>query len=235
MLLLWTERPRLLDREIPTHDWMIANRPWEQLGLELVHDNSPGDWRRYSEVFHATWERARREGTGFLNVESDVLPTIEAFRELIGCSEEICLVPYEILESPVTAERERGVGERRWGATIETRVSGGWDVHFARVGERWACDADLGFIRFSPSACQRILPADTRLTANDGLLNWTVLRQFRSKDPRDQRGRLHLHWPEGRGLVNNHRHWDAGDDAHHPPDRIAELHRIHAEFLEPKI
>lgn len=232
MYLLWTERPAILDRERETHEWMMREKPWEQFGLELVYENKPGDWKEYSRAFHAVWARARAGNTGFVNVESDVVPTHEAFRAVLGCPHPICLVPYETYTDPDPHKRLRGEGPRNWGALIETRVPGGWDAHLATGTEEWAVGGDLGFIKFGPAACARVLPSETHLEANNGLLNSLVLDFFRSKDPRDDRGRVHLHWP---GLRQNHRNWDAGDYAHWDRAFWPEMKRVHAEFIDPAL
>lgn len=230
--LLWTERPVLLKRELETHAWMEANRPWEAFGLTLLHENKPGDWREYSRAFHEAWRMAGEAGTGFLNVESDVVPTLEAFRAVLECPQMICLVPYETFTSPEPEEREKGDGPRNWGALIETKVPGGWDAHLARGGEEWAVGGDLGFIKFGPGACARPLPEQTKLTANNGLLNDLVLDLYRPTDPKATRGNIHLHWP---GLRQNHRHWDQGDRDHWPEPLWPELDKSHEEFLDPSL
>lgn len=217
--LLWTERPQLLPREVPTHDWMLERRPWETFALELVHDNQPGDWRRYSQIFHETWTLALRTHQLLINVESDVLPTMQAFQQVLECPHPVCVVPYELFPKSSLP--------RRWGATIESRCPGGWDAHFAAEGEEWAHEADLGFAKFRPSA---ELPDGTHLKADTEMLNAAVFRTFRSKDPRDVAGRIHLHWP---GLKNNHLTWDAGDFAHWPRGEWEKLAKIHERDLDP--
>lgn len=231
MYLLYTERPVLLERELETHEWMFRVRPWEQFGLDLVYDNLPGDWTHYSEVFRATWDRARTANTGFINLESDVVPTLEAFEAVLSCPEAVCLVPYETYTSPDPAERAAGLGPKNWGALIEERYRGGWDAHLAKGGEAWAVGGDLGFVKFGMQACWRVLPEESRLAANNGLLHDIVYKIFRSNDPRNLRGNVHLHWP---GLRQNHRHWDDGDRSHWPRTLWPELDKLHAEYIEPK-
>jgi len=232
MYLLWTERPVRLPREEETHAWMEAHRPWERFGLDLVYDNAPGDWIHYSEVFHATWERSREQGTGFLNVESDVIPTLDAFRAVLNCPQPICVVPYESYADPDAKIRAARGGPKNWGAVIEERCRGGWDAHNARGGEEWAVSADLGFVRFGPVACQKVLPEESKLRLNHGLLHWSIFQQFRSKDPRDERGRVHLHWP---GLLQSHLNFDEGDLAHWGPGDYATLLRTHRDYMTPGV
>ncbi len=232
MLLLWTERPVLLPREVETHEWMLREKPWERFGLELVYDNAPGDWMHYSEVFHATWDRAGKEGTGFLNVESDVVPTLEAFEAVLKCPHPICLVPYESYADMDAKIRARRGGPKNWGAVIEERVPGGWYAHNAFGTEEWAVSGDLGFVRFGPAACSKKLPESAHLTLNHGLLHWNVYEEFRSKDPRDQKGRVHLHWP---GLRNNHLDFDSGDLAHWDRGDYAKLLATHRGYMTPDV
>ena len=229
MLLLYTERPALIDRERETHAWMLENRPWEQFDLALVYDNAPGDWVRYSQVFHAVWDAARRLKTGFINVESDVVPTLEAFRAVLACPETVCLVPYETYTSPVAADRAAGLGPTNWGAVIEERCPGGWDAHLARGDEEWAAGGDLGFVKFGPQACARELPASTHLASNNGLLHQAVYDFLRPVSTSAPRGFVHLHWP---GLRQNHRNWDDGDRAHWPEASWPEMDRLHAEYID---
>lgn len=225
MKLLYTERPVLLERERETHDWMFRERPWERFGLELVYDNRPGGWVRYAETFRRVWEECRGAGTGFINVESDVVPTIAAFEAVLGCPQPVCSVPYEYRIN------HAGAISHKWGGVIEERVPGGWYAHFPNEGDEWAVDEDLGFVRFGPAACARPLPEATRLAVQNGLLNREVFLMFRSTDPRDWKGRIHLHWP---GLRNNHLFWDEGDQAHWEPSEWARLREVHRDYLPPE-
>jgi len=204
-VLLRTERPVLLPRERETHEWYEANDPAREFDLEVVYDNSPGGWVRYSEVFRSAWNLARARGCAFINSESDVTPTMEAFRQVLTCREKVCMVPYVIYEY----NNGRPFGHS---ATIETRVPGGWDAHLAAGGEEWAVAGDMGFLRFSKECVAELdiagLPEQPR---QDGLLNqllyeWLKLRLRTSNV-------FHLHWP---ALKNAHLMWDSGDAAHHP-------------------
>jgi hypothetical protein len=226
-LLLYTERPVLLARERATHEWMFREKPWEVLDLELLYDNLPGGWPHYAETFQAAWERARREARHLFVMESDVLPTLDSFRQLLACREDVCVFPYP---NPLLGDPPR------YGVVVENRVPGGWESHFAREGEEWVVDADLGLCRFSPRAVGQPWPGDVRadghLTGEAVLINTALFRQFRSKDPRTTRGNVHCHWP---AIGNRHLTWDEGDDAHHPPERREEMHRIHTRWLDPSL
>jgi hypothetical protein len=219
--LLWSERPVLLEREVETHRWMEENRPWEVFGLELVHSNRPGGWVQMVRTFEQTWNQARLTGLPLINVESDVVPTLEAFRSVLSCGEAVCVYPYENVMLGA---------EPRTGAVVERRVQGGWESRFAIPGDRWAMDADLGFVKFSPQALAKPFPTDINKEIGDVLINTAIFRNFRDKDLRNSRGNLHLHWP---ALKNNHVFWDEGDFAHHAPERWDELARSHAKYLPP--
>jgi len=215
MYLLWTERPKLIARELETHDWMLRERPWERFGLTLIHDNAPGDWRHYNEVFRQTWAKARAEGTGMLNVESDVVPTLAAFEAVLKCPEFYCCVPY------VIHTVGDGVGGLGYGANHEHRVPGGWVSRLAHEGEEWAVQSDLGFVRFAPGLVQRLTEHEVPvLQADNQCLHEELARVVHRYIPRERA--VHLHWP---GLRNNHDHWDEGDDAHWTPEQAAELRR----------
>jgi hypothetical protein len=220
-ILLYTERPVLLPRELPTHEWMFTEKPWERFDLELVYDNAPGGWIHYFEVFQREWTRAGRECRPLIVVESDVVPRLECFPDVLRCPERACIYPYVNLMLD-----ERG---NRTGAVIEQKVRGGWDSRFAVEGDQWAVDGDLGFAAFKPPSCTIALPSDIGTDRPDLLINEAVFRVLRKKDPRNPGG-IHLHYP---CLVNSHVVWDRGDDAHHPPERWAELHRVHAAHLDP--
>jgi hypothetical protein len=223
-LLLWTERPVRLAREEPTHAWMIANRPWEALGLELVYDNLPGGWPHYAQVFRRVWERAGREGRLLIVIESDIVPTMDSFRQLITCPESVCVFPYL---NPLLGEGAR------YGTVIERRVPGGWESRFGGDDDKWAVDADLGLCRFDRRALARPWPAGdingTGHTPDGVLINTALFRLFRT---RDGIPRIHVHRPP---VVNSHIYWDRGDDAHHPPERKEEMHRIHDRWLDPAL
>jgi hypothetical protein len=213
MYLLRTERPKLLPRERETHEWYDRERPWEKFpNLHQVYDNAPGDWRHYSRVFHQTWKRAAKENQGLINSESDVVPTLEAFRQVIECQEYVCMIPYVIY----TYNTGTVIGHS---ATVETRVPGGWDSHFANPGDEWASGGDLGFVRFSDG----LVPAFNvdevpELEYDNGLLNEAVYRWLQRR--LNRHSFIHLHWPDGKGLVNYHRYWDVGDDAHDGVRRV---------------
>lgn len=205
--LLWTERPVLIAREFETHAWMESHRPWEVHGLQLVHDTSPGGWMRYSEVFRDVWRRAK--DVGFINQESDVVPTDEAYCQLLSCPELVCTVPYVIYPY------KTGGAPVGYSAVIERQIPGGWDSHFATPTDDWAVSADLGLIRFHRRLTQALAP-DTLppLTSNAGCFLHTNLWGWLSVVfPAERLRRVHLHWP---GLRNNHEMWDEGDDQHHP-------------------
>ena len=226
-LLLWTERPVRLPREEATHRWMAENRPWEALDIELVYDNLPGGWPHYADVFRRCWERAGKEGRLLIVLESDVIPTMDAFRSLIGCPESVCVYPY--------LNRLLGEGER-YGVVVETRVPGGWASRFGRRGDEWVVDADLGLCRFDRRALAKAWPQgalDMTGHTRDGLLiNTALYRMYRPKGRENPRGRIHCHWP---AVLNSHTHWDAGDDAHHPDGIREQLHRNHARYLDPAL
>ncbi len=204
-VLLWTERPVLIERELETHAWMELNRPWEKFELELIHDREPGDWRHYSQVFHQAWKRAHDLRTSLINLESDIVPTELAFRQVLECREDVCMAPYEIYGYNDGIK----VGHS---ATVEVKVRGGWDAHLAREGDLWAEYGDLGFVRFGPAATGLNIDEVGELPADNGLLNELVYAWLRKKIRRVQL--VHLHWP---ALHNNHVFWDLGDDSHHPP------------------
>lgn len=205
-LLLWTERPVLLPREYETHEWMKWNTPWVELGLDLVFDNAPGDWRHYCAVFKATWKRAREAGVAFINLESDIVPTIPAFRSLLTCPELVCTVPYVVYGY-------NDAQERGYSAVIEKHVPGGWDCRLARPGDEWAVSCDLGLVRYGPSLL-RAMPETLipDLPADNGLLHEGVAKTVRRVTKKA--APIHLHWP---GIRNNHVYWDDGDQRHHPP------------------
>jgi hypothetical protein len=203
-LLLWTERPVPLKRELETHDWMEANRPWEKFDLELVYDNSPGDWRHYDTAFRAAWKQAGEEQRPFLNLESDIVPTELAFRQLLECTEPICTVPYVLFPNGAQVRGD-------YSATVEQRVPGGWDAHFAFEGDPRAEDSDLGFVRFRSDICRFNIDEVAPLESDSGLLNYRLFQWLGTKLGRV--GLIHLHWP---AIRNNHTHWDPGDFAHHP-------------------
>jgi hypothetical protein len=221
-LLLYTERPHLLERERATHDFVLRERPAERLGLELVYDNSPGGWIHYFERFKLTWKRAAWESVPLMVLESDVLPTLETMAAMLACPSPICVNPYENVML--------GGDGHRCGAIIETRVRGGWECHFAGPNDEWAVDADLGLCCFKSGAFR--VPFPQIGLQDDLLINTALFRALRSKNPRDTRGRVHLHWPAAR---NFHSTWDSGDDEHHPLERIPEMHRVHARWLDPSL
>ena len=202
--LLWTERPRLLDRELETHAWMERERPWERFNLELVYDNAPGGWPRYAEVFAALWERCAREGTGFLVVESDVVPTIAGIESMLRCPERACVVPYRPRDdTPWETWARDAPSPGGWRPVVET--------------DEWAVEASLGLCRFSPAACALPLPAAVR----SGKPNVTIhVEVWRAME-----GRAHLHWP---GVRSNHDGWDEGDDSHFPEGRFATPQMVEA-------
>jgi hypothetical protein len=205
-ILLWTERPVPLERELETHSWMEANRAEVERRFELVYDNAPGDWRHYSKVFRECWNRSAAERRDFFNLESDVVPSLAAWDAMLVCPELACCTPY-IIYGYNTGKQ---IG---WGAIIEQRCPGGWDSHFARGEEKRAVSADLGFVRFSSAVCRRVpTSAIPELQKDDGLLHeavWETLKRYLGTlEP------VHLHWP---GLMQNHRYWDDGDFRHHPP------------------
>ncbi|MCI4357360.1 MAG: hypothetical protein L3K18_09565 [Thermoplasmata archaeon] len=222
-LLLWTERPVRLAREEPTHAFMERERPWEIFDLELVFDNRPGGWPHYAQIFQECWERGRRERRSLIVLESDVVPTIDSFRQLLECHERVCMVPYlngMLGETP------------RYGTVIETRVPGGWHSRFGEDGDEWAVDGDLGLVRFRPDALLKPWPGDinaTGHTAQGILINTALFRALRGSDPR---GTIHCHYP---AMVNSHVYWDGGDLAHHPTERWAEMNRVHARWLDPTL
>lgn len=196
MILLYTERPALLERERETHAWMKSHRPAEQLGLELVVENRPGGWPRYAATFADVWERCAREGTGFINVESDVVPTLEAFRSLLVCPEPACAVPYRARAWDPWPAWSSGPGPLPLGSDV-------------REGTPWAGGTDLGFCRFSAEAVRTPLPPEARFDSQRGLLHVIVWHALGD--------RVHLHWP---GLRTNHDEWDEGDDAHWPGEEL---------------
>lgn len=207
-VLLRTERPRLLPREIETHAWYEAHlQDLQQLDLEVIYDNAPGDWIHYSETFRATWRRARAYRVGMINSESDVVPTLEAFRQVLSCPEQICTVPYVVWGNNTGLP----IGHS---AVIETRVPGGWECHLARGDEAWSTSIDLGFVRYSAEVVELLdiaqLPVLTRV---EGLLNQLLNDWFRDRLHRQQL--FHLHWP---ALRNNHVYWDEADRIRHPPE-----------------
>ena len=216
MYLLWTERPVRLPREEETHAWMEANRPWEKFGLELVFDNQPGGWVRFSNVFADLWERCREEATGFINVESDVVPNLEAFEEVLKCAEDVCLVPF-------IWSRE-GI----WGAWIEERVPGGWNTRTAQPGDRWAMEGDTGFVRFREGVPGRfqLLPT-VRLKEVNGIMYSEVYKSIGRK--------IHLHWPNGTGLRNNHFYWDEGNFAQTPRELWPARWNDRAGIMDPRL
>lgn len=216
--LLWTERPVLLDRERETHDWMTQVRPWEVFGLDLIHDNAPGDWRHYSEAFRAAWARATAESTGLINLESDVVPTLDAFAQLLNCPEAVCMVPYNIRDF-------HGGAHLGYSATVEHRIPGGWDAHLARFGDLWAAYGDLGFLRLGPGAARlEEIVALPPLTSDTGMWNMAVFDAIKPRRPEGKA--VHLHWP---ALKNNHLSWDTGDGAHWPEPKRRELDALHAD------
>lgn len=222
--LLWTERPVRIPREEETHAWMEANRPWERFGLTLVHDTAPGDWRHYAEVFRRVWAKAESERTGFINIESDVVPTLLAFEQVLQCPEPSCCVPYKF-----HSHLDRKVVEG-YGANFEKRVPGGWEARLVREGEEWAVQSDLGFVRYSAELVQRIghgnIPS---LDANYKCLHELMARVIQGAGHIPRERTVHLHWP---GLTNNHYVWDEGDDAHWTPEQAAHL-RLLRERMFP--
>lgn len=212
MKLLWTERPKLLDRELETHEWMEKERPWERFKLELVYDNQPGGWVRFSNVFADLWERCGRERDGFINVESDVVPTLAAFEAVLACPHPVCLVPF------------RWNKDNWWGAWIEERVPGGWRTRTATEADEWAMEGDTGFVRFRPGVCGRPLLPSVRLTKPNGIMYTEVYKSVGR--------RVHLHWP---GLKNNHSFWDEGDFEHWPRSEWDRLRRERAGILHPRL
>jgi len=205
MILLRTERPVLLPREVATHRWYETHDPVGEFGLTLVYDNAPGDWSHYSLAFRAAWRRARAEGTGLINSESDVTPTMEAFQQVLGCPQPVCMVPYVIYGY----NDGKAVG---YSATIEERCPGGWWSRLASGGEEWAAAGDMGFLRFSTETV-RSLDIDTLppQPLDHGLLNQILYEWLKSRLRTDRA--FHLHWP---ALENGHVFWDEGDSRHHP-------------------
>jgi hypothetical protein len=206
VILLRTERPTLLPRELATRRWYEEHDPVGEFGLDLMYDNAPGDWSHYSMVFREAWKRARSAHTGLINSESDITPTMEAFQQVLRCPQKVCSVPYQIYKY--------NSGEPfGFSATIEIKVPGGWDSHLARGGEEWAVAGDLGFVRFSRELVGS-LDIDTLppQPLNSGLLNQLLYEwlktNLRTSDV------FHLHWP---ALKNAHVMWDTGDAIHHPP------------------
>jgi hypothetical protein len=123
--------------------------------------------------------------------------------------------------------------EPRYGIVIQERVKGGWASRLGRPGDEWVVDGDLGFVKFGPTICQRGFPPDLLLDRPDLLINTAVFDWLRpAVSRRTGAGHVHVHWP---ALVNRHDTWDAGDDAHHAPERIPELHRAHARWLDPSL
>jgi hypothetical protein len=207
-LLLWTERPVPIARELETHAWMAEHREFVSDRCELVYDNAPGDWRHYSVAFHAVWRRARLEGRSLIDLESDVVPTEEAFDQLIACPEQVCMVPYELKDF-------YGRPSPGYSAVVEKKVPGGWDCHFPKPGEERAEYGDLGFVKFGPKVTQLDFDEVPDLAHDDDMLNLAIFNFLREKYRRYEM--LHLHWP---GLKNNHVAWDAGDYAHHGPGYV---------------
>ena len=136
-ILLWTERPVPLERELETHAWMEANRAEVERRFEVIFDNAPGDWRHYSKVFRECWTRAGTERRDFFNLESDVVPSLEAWDAMLRCQEMACCTPYVLYG--YNSGKQIG-----YGAVIEQRCPGGWDSHLARSGEERAVSSDLG-------------------------------------------------------------------------------------------
>lgn len=206
-LLLWTERPVRLKREQDTFDWMQLHRvELEHLGVEVRYDNSPGDWRHYSKAFRQAWRDAANRNLHFVNLESDIVPTLRAFDQVLSCSEYVCTVPYTVYGY----NDNRPIGGS---AVVETRVPGGWESHMARPEDVRATGCDLGLVRFS-SGLIRYVRADEipELQFDNGLLHESVNALLRRKLGRPDP--IHLHWP---AIENRHVYWDEGDQAHHPP------------------
>jgi len=224
-VLLWTERPEPLSRELETHEWMLREHPEVTYDLELRYENRPGDWTEYSRAFHGAWNRAAELGVPLINLESDIVPTHAAFRLLLGCTQRCCTVPYWLNPIPnawsAYAYRSDGYGT----CQVQPHV------------EEWAIGADLGFVKFGAELVRQ-MPIDRlpNLSANWQCLNAWLFEYLRS-DPfyRQQVGPngrpkwptgtlppiLHLHWLAGEtpGLHSNHDHWDEGDMRHHRTKR----------------
>lgn len=209
--LLRTERPVLLEREKPAHMWWEQNDPAKDFGLTYVFDNAPGDWMHYSEIFRSTWRKASADRTGFINCESDVVPTLDAFEAVLGCPEPVCIVPNQIYGY----NDGTFIGHSAW---VENRCRGGWESHFVSEGESHAKIGDLGFVRFGPDATTLPIEEVPELTANTGLLNDFLFTWLNTRFKTDRV--IHLHWP---ALMNHHQYWDSGDAAHWPPG--SEPHR----------
>ncbi len=202
--LLRTERPVLLEREWPAHEWWETHDPAGQFGLMYVFDNAPGDWTHYSTVFRQVWRRARADGVGMINCESDVVPTMRAFDQVLICPEPVCVVPNNIF----AYENGEMLGHSAW---VENRVPRGWESHFVSEGELRAKIGDLGFVRFGPEATALSIEEVPELDANTGLLNQFIFDWLNAKFHTDRV--IHLHWP---ALQNCHQYWDIGDSDHHP-------------------
>lgn len=221
-VLLWTERPERLPREEETHAWMEANHPEREFDLELIYDNQPGDWRHYSLAFHAAWRRAAELGVRFINLESDVVPTREAFRLVTECEHRACTVPYALVPIPdawsAYAYRSEGHGTCQVQAWEDVQSIG----------------CDLGFVQFSASLVREMdIDSLPHLRDNSQCLNAWLYEWLRD-DPYWRRQRLSngrprwdtgvhppivdIHWlprPGPAGLLSNHREWDEGDRRHH--------------------
>ena len=201
--ILRTERPIVLEREKPARQWWETHDPAGEFGLAYVFDNAPGDWTHYDRIFREIWTRARLERTGMINCESDVVPTMEAFRQVLECPEPVCVVPNQIWGY----NDGKKLGHSAW---VENRVPGGWESHFVDPPEERAKIGDLGFVRFSAAATNFPIEEVPVLTKNTGLLNQGLFEWLNAKFRTDRV--IHLHWP---ALENHHVYWDAGDDAHH--------------------
>ena len=202
--LLRTERPILLEREKPAHEWWETHDPAGQFGLIYIFDNAPGDWTHYSRVFHRVWRRAHADGIGMINCESDVVPTMRAFDQVLLCPEPVCIVPNQIY----AYENGKMLGHSAW---VENRLRGGWESHFLKEGEDRAKIADLGFVRFGPAATALPIGEVPETEQDTGLLNAAVFEWLNVKFHTDRV--IHVHWPP---LFNTHREWDSGDAAHWP-------------------
>lgn len=208
-VLLWTERPVRLEREEETRAWMEWNEPWAEFDLELIFDNSPGKWMAYDRAFRRAWRRARELSVPLLNLESDIVPTHEAFRALLGCPEPFCMAPYEVrvYDHPDRPNGYSAMCQRRVKASeLYPTSPAGWLTRPAEPGDEWAEEGDLAFLKIGPGLMGRFnIEEVPPLEGGDEMLNMrffeTVRKRFRYERP------LHLHWP---ALRNNHLYIDEG-------------------------
>lgn len=202
-ILLWTERPMLLPRERETHDWLLLSRPWHELDLVLVHDAQPGGWVHYSKTFAEAWTWAHRRSLPVVNIESDIVPTMGAFRDLLGCSEAFCTAAYEV--------REYRGDDAHLGASGTVDPTGKSVTH-AKPGEMWMPGAcDLGLVRFSAALVRELSPERFPVLAGPAeLLHVQLFDRLRDVHPG-----LRVHVHPTLGVRNAHAEWDAGDWDHH--------------------